>query len=337
VTKTRFGIRLPVSGPFASLNNVISIAKKAEELEYDSIWVHDHVQWTREMHEHHISSGSAEALRPGQEPTFLESMTLLSHLSAYTNTILLGVACLAMPCRNPVHIAKQAANVDHLSNGRLILGVGLGSRATVMSKEFEIFDVPLKGRGDRMLDFVKAMKVLWSEPYASYDGEYVAFKNAEMYPKPLQEGGIPVWVGGWSNEAARRTASVGDGWIPGWLSPDEMRLGVDLLRDELTRNGRSPKGVTIAVEKYLHVGKASEDVTSRAQQTISQSLYTYERQMKNYPEAEKRHIIGSPEEVARRIGEYIDAGVEHFEFKVIYSSLDNLNDQMIALRDEVLR
>ena len=101
------------------------------------------------MHRHHISSGAAEALTDTQDANFFESTTILSYLAAETKKIVLGVACLVMPCRNPIYAAKQYSTLDILANGRLLVGVGLGSKATRESDEFGVFGVPYERRGDR--------------------------------------------------------------------------------------------------------------------------------------------------------------------------------------------
>jgi alkanesulfonate monooxygenase SsuD/methylene tetrahydromethanopterin reductase-like flavin-dependent oxidoreductase (luciferase family) len=107
-----FGVRVPNSGPLASVENIVRAAQEAEALGYETVWVHDHVVWSSEMHKHHISSGSFEALADDQEANFFEATTMLSYLAAETKKITLGVACLVMPCRNPIYAAKQYATLD---------------------------------------------------------------------------------------------------------------------------------------------------------------------------------------------------------------------------------
>ena len=157
-----FGVRVPNSGPLSSIENIVKATKKAEELGFDAVWVHDHVVWSTEMHRHHISSGAFEAITDAQEANFYEATTILSYLAAETKQITLGVACLVMPCRNPVYAAKQYSTLDHLANGRLLVGVGLGSKATRESDEFGVFGVPYERRGDRADEYIQAMKAIWT-------------------------------------------------------------------------------------------------------------------------------------------------------------------------------
>src|SRR5207237_3600770 len=142
-----FGVRVPNSGPLSSIENIVKATKTAEELGFDAVWVHDHVVWSSEMHRHHISSGAAEALTDTQEANFFEATTILSYLAAETKKITLGVACLVMPCRNPIYAAKQYSTLDWLANGRLLVGVGLGSKATRESDEFGVFGIPYEWGG----------------------------------------------------------------------------------------------------------------------------------------------------------------------------------------------
>src|SRR6185369_16345562 len=231
MNKISFGVRVPNSGPLSSIENIVNAAKSAEELGFDSIWVHDHVVWSSEMHKHHISSGAAEALADDQEANFFEATTMLSYLAAETKKITLGVACLVMPCRNPIYAAKQYATLDWLAKGRLIVGVGLGSKATRESDEFGVFGVPYDRRGDRTDEYIEAMKAVWTQPLAAYKGEFIQFKNAEIFPKPYTKPHPPVWVGGWMKLAAKRAGRYGEGWIPGWLSPAEMKVGCGVLAE----------------------------------------------------------------------------------------------------------
>jgi probable F420-dependent oxidoreductase len=336
LVRISFGVRLPVSGPLANLQAVEAVANAAEKLGYDSIWVHDHILWNKETHEHHISSGSANALKDQAEPVFLESLTVLSYLSALTKRIKLGVACMVMPCRNPIYLAKQASTIDLLSKGRLILGVGSGSKATRLAREFDVFSVPSSKRTERTVEYVKAMKELWTQPSANFSGTYVCFTDAVMYPKPFQKPHPPVWIGGWSKGTVERAAAIGDGWIPGWLRPNEMAEGAVELNDLARKYGRDPTKITIAVEKYLCLSRDRERAVAQALGTIKQSRETYERVVESLDIAREAHIFGGVDEVNSQIDRFVEAGVKHFEFKCIYSSIEELLGMMELFRDKVM-
>lgn len=332
----QFGVRVPNSGPLSTLDNVVRAAKEAEDMGFDSIWVHDHVVWSSEMHRHHISSGAVDALADDQTATFFEALTTLGYLSAVTDRVRLGVACLVMPTRNPIYAAKQTSTLDHLSDGRLIVGVGLGSKATHASSEFDVFQVDWKRRASLTDEYIDAMKAVWTQPLASFRGRTIAFENAEIFPKPLQDPHPPLWVGGWTDHAARRAGSRGDGWIPGWLSPSEMARGREILREAAREHDRDPDRITVAVEKLTAIAHSRDEALERALPTVKQSSMTYERDVNDVQFAMDRHIFGSVDDVRRRIEEFADAGVQHFELKFMYPTLDDLLSQMELWAETIL-
>lgn len=336
MTQIKFGVRVPNSGPLAGVANVVRAAQAAEQLGFDSVWVHDHVVWSSEMHRHHISSGSTDAITDDQTADFFEAITSVAYLSAVTTTLDLGIACLVMPTRNPIYAAKQLATLDHLSDGRLIVGVGLGSKATESSSEFDVFGVPFSARAAMTDEYVEVMKTIWTQPLASYNGSYVQFKNAEMFPKPKQTPHPPIWVGGWTDHAARRAARVGDGWIPGWLSPAEMARGRELLLRTADEHGRDGGQIVIAVEKLACIATDRDVALDRAARTVRASSKTYERDVDDLSFAMDRHIFGSVDDVLRRVEEFVASGVTHFELKLIYSTLDELIAQMQLWADHVM-
>lgn len=336
MNKIQFGVRVPNSGPLSSIENIVKTAKQAEELGFDSIWVHDHVVWSSEMHKHHISSGAAEALADDQEANFFEATTMLSYLAAETKKITLGVACLVMPCRNPIYAAKQYATLDYLAKGRLVVGVGLGSKATRESDEFGVFGVSYDRRGDRTDEYIEAMKAIWTQPVAAYKGEFIQFKDAEIFPKPYTKPHPPVWVGGWMKLAAKRAGRYGEGWIPGWLSPAEMKVGCGILSEAAREKGRDPKKITIAVEKLATIAKTRDEGLNLAMPTLKTSSESYERDINSMQFALDRHIFGSVSDVRKRIDEFVEAGVQHFELKIIYPTIDSLVRQMTLWSEEIL-
>jgi probable F420-dependent oxidoreductase len=335
VSGLTFGVRVPNSGPLSSVDNIVRAAKETEALGFEALWVHDHVVWSSEMHRHHISSGAVHALADDQTATFFESLTTLSYLAAETERVKLGVACLVMPTRNPIYAAKQAATLDHLSKGRLLLGVGLGSKATEASDEFGVFGVNWRKRAPLTDEYIDAMRAIWTQPLASFEGPTISFKDAEIWPKPLQDP-LPVWVGGWTDHAARRAGLRGDGWVPGWLSPEEMGKGREVLREAASEAGRDPDAITIAVEKLTAIHTDRDQALEWALPTVKQSSMTYERDINDIQFALDRHIFGSVDDVRRRVEEFAENGVQHFELKFMYPTLDDLLYQMDLWANTIL-
>jgi probable F420-dependent oxidoreductase len=337
VPKIEFGVRLPVSGPLACRSAIREVALRAEELDFDSIWVNDHIIWTKFTHKHHISTGSADAIESREEPVFFESLTTLAFLAAITKRIKLGVACVVLPCRNPLYLAKQAANIDVLSNGRLILGVGLGSRATILANEFNALNYPIESRTERFEEYVTILKEAWTKPVASYSGKYYQFEGVELYPKPIQIPHPPIWIGGWSKASMLRTLRLADGWIPGWLTPSEMCKRVKEMKELAYTFGRKTEELTIAVEKYLCLSANKDEAKTKALKTIGQSLITYERRVNDLNFALNVHCIGGTDEVEEQIKKFVDAGVSHFEFKFVYSSLEEFFTMMELFADKIIK
>ena len=335
MNKVTFGNRVPNSGPLASPEAILRVAKESEELGFDSIWVHDHLTWTEEIHRTHISSGSEEALKKKDHPDFYEAMTTLAYLGGIVHRARLGMACLVVPCRNPVYAAKQVASLDVMTGGRLDLGVGIGSPATLQSREYEIVGVDQRVRGKICDDYIRAMKAIWTTHPSTYEGEFVSFTNAEIYPKPLQKPHPPLWVGGWTEAAMKRTARLGDGWLPAWLKPHDIGERFQQVKEMASALGRDPGKIHLGIEVYVSIDRDAKRAGENALATFQASRGTYERPM-TIEFLQKVSLIGSPEQIREQVFAYAKAGVSHFEAKFIYSDLNGLSEMMQLFSQEVL-
>ncbi len=333
--KVTFGNRLPNSGPLASPDAIARVAKESESLGFDSVWVHDHLTWTAEIHRTHISSGSEEALKAHGDPDFYEAMTTLAYLAGIVKSIRLGMACLVVPCRNPIYAAKQVASLDVLCGGRLDLGVGIGSPATIKSREYEVVGVDRRVRGKICDDYIKAMKVVWTTNPSSYEGKFITFTDAEIYPKPLQRPHPPLWVGGWTEAAMKRTSLLGDGWLPAWLTPEDIGARYRQVKAMAAQAGRNGDAIHLGIEVYVSIDKDSSMAKKNAIGTFQASRGTYEREM-TLEYLESVSLIGSPEEIREKIHAYAHSGVSHFEIKFIYPTIERMLDMMALFSEEVL-
>ena len=175
---------------------------------------------------------------------WIDPLIGLSFAAAATSTIRIATGVLLLPEHNPVLVAKQAATLDTLSGGRLTLGIGVGwSR-----EEFDALGVPFERRGARTKEYVDAIRTLWRDDIASFDGEFVHFDAVRVNPKPVHDRRIPIVLGGNSDAALRRVAAWGDGWY-GFNLPDVDAVGerVAFLRTLCTEHGRDPAELRLAV------------------------------------------------------------------------------------------
>ena len=335
MNKISFGNRVPNSGPLASPASIIRVAKETEALGFDSVWVHDHLTWTAEIHRTHISSGSDQALESHADPDFFEAMTTMAFLAGIVTKARIGMACLVVPCRNPIVAAKQVASLDVLTGGRLDLGVGIGSPATIHSREYEVLGVDRRQRGKICDDYIGAMKAIWTTNPSSYEGCFVSFKDAEIFPKPRQKPHPPLWVGGWTEAAMARTARLGDGWLPAWLKPKDIAACFGKVKEMARQNGRDAEKIELGIEVYVSIDDDSRRAQENAMGTFQASRGTYERDM-TIEFLQQVSLIGSPQEIRDQVAAYREAGVTHFELKFIYPTIDRLSAMMRFFSEEIL-
>jgi probable F420-dependent oxidoreductase len=196
------------------LTEIARLARLAEELGYGSWWCGDHIVLP--------SPGGPESPVTPTDP-FVDPLIHLAYVAAVTEQMELGTGVIILPQRNPLLLAKQAASLDVLSGGRLLLGVGAGW----LEPELAAFGVPMSERGSRTDEYLDAMAALWSDPApVSYQGRHVSFQNLDAHPRPVQPGGPRIVVGGDSPAAFRRAVTRGYAWFGIGGSPEvlEKRL-----------------------------------------------------------------------------------------------------------------
>jgi len=327
----KFGVRLPNSGPLANRKNIVDVASEAESLGYHSVWVHDHILWGTEQHKTHLSAGSAEALEDSQRPNFYESITTLSYIAGRTRSVKLGVAVLVLPLRNPLVLAKQLANLDVLSEGRLIVGVAPGA-PNITKHEFEAVGADYEQRGKITDEYISALKKIWNENLPSFSGTFTNFSGAQIFPKPLQKN-LKVLIGGGergiSPRALRRVVELGDGWVPAYLTPSEIGEGVVKINEEFWSRKRDPSDLTIVHEMFTAVDSDSSKASVLAAKSLSTNFVSVEEGM-------KRSLVGSPEELERKLELYSSAGVKITELKFVYSEIPSLLKMMKLFAEEIL-
>jgi probable F420-dependent oxidoreductase len=344
-----FGVRLPCAGVLASPSAMIRVAKEAEDLGYDALWVHDYVIWTKTLDQVHLSCGSREAVDAAGDdypPMFFESLTNLAFLAGATTRIRLGTAILVLPYRNAVVTAKQLANIDVLSNGRLELGIGQGSGKSTLNEDFEVLGIPRREKIQRTRETFEAMRKIWTEDAPAFEGEFVKFPSATVYPKPVQKPFPRVWVGGSTDKSLDMVADYATGWITSAISPDRLPSAIEGLNARLAARSRQPSEMTVATEIEVLVGKTTEEARRLAAKTLI-TLYEHYSGVPAHKELKEvepdvlaqawaTSLVGTVDGIREEVRRYIGAGCGAFELKFIYNDIDHLVAQMRQFADGVI-
>jgi len=197
----RFGVHLPQYGRAAGAPALAAVARHAEDLGFADVWVSDHLA---------IPVGA-----PYPPAYLLEPVVALTYAAAATTRVGLGTSVLVLPYRHPLHLAKELATLDALSEGRVLLGAAAGW----LEGEFDALGVPFRERGARTDDAIGALRACWGDDPVAYDGAFTTLHDLRVLPKPAHH--IPIWVGGASEAALQRALRVGDGWHGTFMRPDE--------------------------------------------------------------------------------------------------------------------
>jgi probable F420-dependent oxidoreductase len=225
-------------GPGNSITDAGGYAKALEDMGFASLWLPDHVVLFERYEPNY--SYSPDGLPPfAPRQGWFDPLYGLAAMAATTERVRLGTNALILPQRNPVLLAKEIAALDHLSGGRITLGVGIGWSP----EEFAALGVPFERRGARCDDYIRAIDCLWTDEVATYEGEFVSFAGAVQLPKPVQSPRPPIVIGGQSQGALRRAATMGDGWSSWLLPPDQIDDTLARLDAECEKAGREPQSL----------------------------------------------------------------------------------------------
>lgn len=205
----KVGFGIPNNHGVEDPNDLVALAVTAERLGYASVWVREHL---------YHSTYVAERL--GDRP-YHDALTVLTAIACSTRRVRLGTSVLVLPWHHPARLGKMVATLDHLSGGRVALGVGVA----ITEDEFENLGVDFKTRGKLMDETLEALKALWTEDVPAYSGEFHRFGGLRFSPKPKQTPHPPLLIGGGSAAARRRVARLGDGWHTLRLTPSQFDAG----------------------------------------------------------------------------------------------------------------
>ena len=242
----KYGFTLPGRGHLATPERLGIIARKGEEFGFDTLLTGDHILVPKNISSVYPYTEGGEFPGSGLGES-MEQITLLSYIAGQTSKIRLVTSVLIVPHRNPLIAAKSLATLDLLSEGRLVVGVGVGW----MREEFQALGLPpFEERGAVTDEYIRAFKVLWTEDDPHFQGKYISFDDISFLPKPVQKPHPPIWVGGESRPALRRTAELADGWYPlgsnptfPMGTPEQLKAGLERLAGYAERFGRDPSTI----------------------------------------------------------------------------------------------
>ena len=308
----KFGIDLyphfstDLSGPRAFEYAVLQV-RAARDSGFDGIFA-----------SHHYALGTTERM--------FQPIPLLARLAAEAEGLTMGTAVFLLSMHNPVEVAELTATLDIITGGRFVFGVGQGYRDV----EFESFGIPKGSRGKRMVEAVEAIRRLWTEDNVTWEGEFFPFKGVTINPKPVQQPGPPIWVGGDTLRGVGRAARIGDAWL---TSP---RHSKSFIREavKVYQERRQALGLPVPPPVFfreMYVAHDREEAEQEIMDAFQRLYHVYhragqpgERYDRDFQQLKgERIIVGDPDDVIQEIQRYRDEfGAEYMFFRVYYLGMD---------------
>lgn len=309
----KFGFYLPTRGELASRQSLRRIVSTAEAAGFHSVMIADHIAFPVEIESKYPYT--VDGGFPGHGDA-LEQLSLMSFIAGSTEKLRLVTSVMILPHRNPVFTAKSLATIDVLSEGRVTVGVGVGW----LREEFEALSAPdFDRRGAVSNEYIEIFKKLWTKSPAEHSGKSYSFKALRCEPHPVQKPHPPIWIGGHSKPALRRTAKYGDGWHPvgataaAPLAPTEFRGLLDELKRLTEAEGRNYEDIAISFKAPIYdPGVAVAG-------------------------AERRPFTGAPDQILSDIRDYEKLGVSELIFDFRRPDLGQSLEQMEQFSKEILR
>jgi probable F420-dependent oxidoreductase len=298
----------PATEPWRpAIGEMQALVQLVDDCGYDSLWVGDHIAFA---------------------VAILDPLLQLAQAAVVSRRLKLGTNVYLLPLRHPVPVAKQVATLDHLSEGRLIFGVGVGGE---FPKEFEACGVPLGERGARLTAAIPLLRQLWSGAPVSYDGRYFGvFSEVAMQPPARQPGGSPIWAGGRADAALARAGRLADGWMSYVITPETYRAGLEKIAAAAAAAGRKIERFGTGHLLFARLDATYEQALDAAAATLS---HRYAMDFRRA--AERYAALGRPAQVAEKIRAFYDAGVRHLVLDLV-GPYEERPQQIEAIAREVL-
>ena len=278
--RVAFGISLPHRSPdVIDMRAVHTVAQRADALGFRDLWVTENTL-------DHV--------------TCFDPVVVLTYAAAVTSRIRLGASVVVLAVHDPRMVAHQWATLDYVSNGRAILGVGLGRE-----HHYREFEIPVEGRVTRFREEVELIKALWTQEKTSYHGRFYRLDNATMSPKPVQKPHLPLWMGVGHPNAVRRAALLSDGWMgSGGSSIAEFGRSVPILKEALVKAARDAEAFPISKRIFMAVDDNPAVARAELNRWFTEVYH-------NPPGTDASGIHGTPEQVRERLEELIAMGANH--------------------------
>ena len=236
----KFGLRYCNTDKYAANTALaVELVQAGEEAGFESAWTVEHTVIPSGYESVYPYSESGKIAGGAEDLILPDPLIWMAHMAGATERIKFGTAILILPQHSPVVCAAQVATLDYMSGGRALLGIGVGW----LKEEFHAIGAPFARRGVRTDEYVAAMRALWANDCASFEGEFVQFRDTYCLPRPVN-GSVPIIVGGDTDYAARRAGRLGDGYFPARDTPQER---IDLARRTAEECGRDPDALEITM------------------------------------------------------------------------------------------
>ena len=301
--KVSWGISIPqvfFDGPI-DMPLIERWTKKAETLGFESLWTQEAI------------TGAVPILEP---------VTLLSYLAAITEKVRLGTSVIVAPLRNPIQLAKSLGSLDHMSGGRLTVGLGLGGNLN----DIPPFGFSGEKRVRRFTETIEVMKALWTQSEAHFQGEFWQLDGLKMEPKPLQSPHPPIWLGARHVNALKRAVRHGDGWMgAGSSTTNSFLTAVDQTRMYLEEADRDPASFTISKRVYVAVDNDEDRAEARLEEWFG----------KRYGNADlgsQVSVWGSTQKITEELAKITQGGAEMVLINPAFDDMEHLD----ALMEEVI-
>ena len=271
------GLAWVTPAPLTQPQNVVKFAQQCEAMGCHSMWTIDRIVYDN-----------------------LEPLTLLAAAAGATQNIRLGTSVLLGNLRHPSHLAKTVATLDFISNGRITLGLGFGSR----QNDYTAVEVPFEHRGSRAVEQVELMKRLWTEDHVTHKGKFFNVQNLTIGPRPVQKPYPPLWTGGSAETALKRAGAWANGFICGSSAIPDFPATWEKISGYAKAAGRDPNKITKAGLTFM----AINDDQTKAVKTVEDYVMRYYGRLR--ADVANTSLVGSPAAIADRIGTFLSKGLD---------------------------